>query len=323
MRKRGAVAISRTAQAHWGVIALLAVAPRVSAAQAAGADGPVILRTQNSVRGTGLNGAGAALMGDAASVFTNPTALAFAPHLSLEAGFFAGPFDSYQTTGALTFRIGQFSLGGGIKYFDFGSEPEVVPDPATGGITGQPTGGTVSAREFLGVGSMIYRYGLLAAGGSVKLVDQRVADLQDRGVSGDLGLTVALFDIAALGFAVQNVGGNWRSASPLTMPRLTRLGFTMNYVDPQETYRLLSTIELQWPAERRARFVVGVEGGVVVHGVGILARGGFGTREAGTDTSRLTAGLSVAFGGLTVDYAWEPVNLLGDGSQRVGLRLIL
>ena len=305
-----------------GGLAVLLLAGNARA-QAAGADGPVILRTQNSVRGTGLNGAGAALMGDAASVFTNPTALAFAPHLALEAGFFAGPFDSYQTTGALTFRLGQFSVGGGIKYFDFGSEPEIVPDPATGGITGLPTGGTVSAREFLGVGSLIYRWGLLAAGGSVKLVDQRVADIQERAVSGDLGLTVAVFDIAALGFAVQNVSGNWRSTSTLAMPRLTRLGFTMNYVDPQETYRLLSTFELQWPQERRARFVAGVEGGVVVHGIGMLGRGAYATREAGTDTSHLTVGLSIALGGLTVDYAYEPIDLLGDGSQRIGLRLIM
>jgi hypothetical protein len=292
-------------------------------AQAAGADGPVILRTQNSVRGAGLNGAGAALMGDAASVFTNPTGLAFAPHLALEAGFFAGPFESYQTTGALTFRLGQFSVGGGIKYFDFGSEPEVVPDPATGGVTGTATGATINAREFLGVGGLIYRWGLLAAGGSVKLVDQRVADLRERGVSGDLGLTVALFDIAALGFAVQNLSGNWRSASTMVMPRVTRLGFTMNYVDPQETYRLLSTVEAQWVQEQEARFVVGVEGGVVVRGVGILGRGGYGTKQPGADTSHFTVGLSVALGGLTVDYAYEPVDLLGDGSQRIGVRLIL
>jgi hypothetical protein len=164
---------------------------------------------------------------------------------------------------------------------------------------------------------------VLAAGGSVKLVDQRVADIQERAVSGDLGLTLAVFDIAALGFAVQNVSGNWRSTSTLAMPRLTRLGFTMNYVDPQETYRLLSTFEVQWPQERSARFVLGMEGGVVVHGIGILGRGGYGTREAGTDTSHFTAGLSLALGGLTVDYAYEPIDLLGDGSQRIGLRLIL
>jgi hypothetical protein len=292
-------------------------------AQVAGADGPVILRTQNSVRGTGLNGAGAALMGDASSVFTNPTGLAFAPHLALEAGFFAGPFDSYQTTGALTFRVGQFSVGGGIKYFDFGSEPEVVPDPATGGVTGTQTGGTVSAREFLGVGSLIYRWGLLAAGGSVKLVDQRVADVREHGVSGDLGLTVALFDIAALGFAVQNLSGNWQSASTMAMPRVTRLGFTMNYVDPQETYRLLSTVEAQWVQEQEARFVVGVEGGVVVRGVGLLGRAGYGTKQPGADNSHFTVGLSVALGGLTVDYAYEPVDLVGDGSQRIGVRMVL
>lgn len=312
-------------RARWviGLTAVAAALPPPASGQVAGVDGPVVLRTPSSVRAAGLNNAGAALMGDAGTVFANPAGLALIPHVGLELGYFGGALDAYQTTAALGVRLGQLNLGGGLKYYDFGTEPELVPDPATGGLTGTPTGASVSAHELLGVGSLIYRIGMLALGGSVKVVEQGIVDLQETGVSGDLGFAIAIFDIAAFGFAVQNVGGNWRELSPLVFPRLTRFGFTMNYVDPQETYRLLSTLELQWPAGRTTRFVAGVEGGVVVRGVGVLGRVAYGTREAGEDLSRLTLGASVTLGRLTVDYAYEPTNLLVDGSQRIGLRLAL
>jgi hypothetical protein len=302
---------------------LLTGLPVVALGQGPGADGPLILRTPHSVRASGLGGAGAALMGDAASVFANPAGLALVQHVALEGGFFGGPLDAYQTTAALGVRMAQFDLGVGLKYYDFGSEDEVVPDPATGGVTGVPTGGRVDAGEFLGVGSLVYRFGMLALGGSVKLARQRVAALEAQGVSADLGLAIAVFDILALGFAIQNLSGNWDETGGLAMPRLTRAGFTMNYVDPQETWRLLSTVELQWPEARSTRFVFGVEGGAVVKGVGILARTAYRSLEQGADVSHLTYGLSLTLARLTVDYAYEPTDLLGDGSQRIGVRLTL
>jgi hypothetical protein len=315
------------AAAHrgWGAApaaALLAVglAAGPATAQGAGADGPLVARTPHSVRAAGLGNAGAALLGDAASIFANPAGLALVRHVAVEAGYFGGPLEAYQAVGALGVRLAQFNLGFGIKHYDFGTEEEVVPDPATSGVTGIPTGASVSAREFLGNGTLVYRFGLLAVGASVKLLQQRVADLEARGVSGDVGMAIAVFDIMALGFAVQNVRGNWDEESAMVLPRLTRAGFTMNYVDPQETYRLLSTVELQWPAARPARFLLGVEGGFVARAVGVLGRTAYATREEGRDTSHFTFGLSVTLGDLTVDYAYEPNQLLGDGTQRIGLR---
>jgi hypothetical protein len=303
------------------VLALLGA--HAAAAQGPGADGPAVVQSPGSVRAVGLGGAGAALMGDAGAVFSNPAGLATIPHISLEGGFYGAPFDAYQVTGALGVRIGQFDLGFGLKNYDFGSEPEVVPDPATGGVTGMPTGQTVRARDLLAAGSLIYRIGIIAFGGTVKVVDQHVADLSDRGVSGDIGLALALFDIAALGFSVQNLGGDWRSASGIVLPRLSRLGFTMNYVDPQETFRLLSTVEWQWRAGEESRFVVGVEGGIVASKVGVLLRGAYGSRRTDAAPSAFTVGGSLTLDKLTLDYAYQPVDLLGGGSQRLGLRLVL
>jgi hypothetical protein len=307
-----------------GAVALLVLAPGAAAiAQSPGADGPAVLQSPGSVRAAGLQGAGAAILGDAAAIFANPAGLALVRRLSLEAGYFGAPFDAYQATGALAVRVGQVDVGFGLKHFDFGAEPEVTPDPVTGGVTGLPTGATIHARELLAVGSLVYRFGVLALGASVKGVDQQIGDFNDHGVSADLGAAIALFDLAALGFAVQNVSGNWDDQSVLVLPRLTRVGFTMNYTDPQETYRLLSTLEVQWPEGRTTRFVFGVEGGIVTGGVGLLARGAYGTQEADAATSRLSLGGSLTLGGMTVDYAYVPTDLMGGGSQRFGVRLSL
>jgi len=301
------------------IACLAALVPVEVAAQSTA--GMVVFQVPASVRAAGMGDAGAALMGDAGAVFANPAGLALVRHVALEASYHGAPFDAYQATAALGLRLGQLDIGGGFQYFAYGAEPEIVPDPATGGVTGIPTGATVAGREYLAVGTMIYRLGLLAFGGSLKSVGQRVSDLTDRGMTGDVGVAVALFDLAALGFAVQNVSGNWRDASALVLPRLTRLGFTMNYVDPQETFRLLSTVELQWPEAADTRVVFGVEGGVVVSGVGVLARGAYGSRPANATISRFSTGLSITVGGLTVDYAYTPMALLGGGEQHIGVRL--
>jgi hypothetical protein len=78
-----------------------------------------------------------------------------------------------------------------------------------------------------------------------------------------------------------------------------------------------------WPEARSTRFVFGLEGGAVVHGLGIIARTAYRSLEEGADVSHFTYGLSLTLARLTVDYAYEPTNLLGDGSQRIGLRLTL
>jgi hypothetical protein len=69
--------------------------------------------------------------------------------------------------------------------------------------------------------------------------------------------------------------------------------------------------------------VLGLEGGAVVKGVGILGRTAYRSLEDGADVSHFTFGLSLTLARLTVDYAFEPTDLLGDGHQRIGLRLTL
>ena len=276
---------------------------------------PAILALPGSVRSVGLHGAGAALVGDAGSVFSNPVGLATLRHIGLEATYRRMPYGAFAATGALGWRLSQFDVGGGIAYLSGDSVPAIGLAPAG---AGRPY-------EALGIGSLVYRFGLFAVGGSIKEVRRSTSGVVQRGRSGDLGVALAFFDIMAIGFSVQNVGGNWlsQSATTVAMPRLTRWGFTMNYSDPEETFRLMSTVEAQWPQGEPARWILGGEAGVVVYGVGLLARAAYQTRTAGTGWPHVTLGASLALTRLQIDYAYAARDPVGAPAHRLGVRLTL
>jgi hypothetical protein len=285
------------------------------AAQSVVPDELVVLRFPSTIRTAGFNGAGVALVGNAGAVFFNPAGLATIRHMAVEGALQSGPFAGEHSTAAIAWRLRQFDLGFGLSYFDYDQSPGVG-----GGFT-TPLGTPVDAREFLAVGSLVYRFGLLAIGGSGKWVSRNIDGVPETGVTGDLGLAIAIFDIMAIAFAVQNVGGNWSNTSTLQLPRLTRFGFTMNYVDPQGSFRLLSTMEWQWPAGGKSRFVLGGEGGVVLSGVGVVGRLGYGTRPEPTFRAGVTYGATLELGALDIDFAYDPHDLLNDPSRRIGMRL--
>src|SRR5205809_473163 len=142
--------------------------------------------------------------------------------------------------------------------------------------------------------------------------------------AGDVGLASAVFDLMALGVSVQNIGGDFGpTAGGLHLPRRTRAGFTLNYVDPQGTLRLLTTVEGQWPAGGGSAFVVlGLESGVVTGGMGVLGRVGYVGHSGVTSASPFTAGASVELGRLHVDYAYRTDDALG-ARHRMGLGWML
>jgi hypothetical protein len=137
----------------------------------------------------------------------------------------------------------------------------------------------------------------------------------------DAGIALAFFDIAALAFSIQNVGGNWIDSTAVTLSRLSRLGFTMNYVDPLESFRLLSTIEVQWPEGESARAVIGGEAGIVLSGVGIVGRVGYAGRTAPSSNANITFGGTLTLGRFLLDYAYRPDDLNGEDAHIAGLRM--
>ena len=278
----------------------------------------VVALLPGSTRSAGLGGAGAALVGDAGAIFANPAGLATIRHVAAEGSYEPYLAGTVFSTAAVAVRLGRITWGAGAQALDYGSEPIIVPDSSTGGRRGSPTGGTFSAADLLAVSSFVYRRGMIALGVSGKYARQQIGSYAADAWAGDAGLAIAVFDIFALGASVQNIGGDFGNGARL--PRRTRVGVMLNYVDPQGTMRLLSTLEGQWTPGRPAVLVQGVEGGVVTGGVGLVGRLGYTTRSPTSDASRFTVGGGIELGRLHFDYAYQGFDVLGGGTHRVGVR---
>jgi len=250
-----------------------------------------------------MAGVGVALVGDAGSVFINPSGLATIKVLSLEGAFSPMPAGANLWQGAGAFRVGQFNFGAGAAYL-------LLPD--TSAYTDNVTW----------VGSADYRYGLLALGLSGRYVSVTDTSGQvNRAFTTDAGFTLAVFDIMALAVSVQSVGNKKISGLGVELPTATHLGYLLNFVDPQGTGRLFGTIEWVWTEGQSTRFLVGVEGGAVLKGVGVVLRTGYGPPPLGSGGGRWTVGGGVVLGRLGLDYSYQAKNLFGDAVHSFGLRL--
>ena len=250
-----------------------------------------------------MAGAGVALVGDAGSVFINPAGLATIKVLSLEGAYSPMPDGVTLWQGAGAFRLGQFNFGAGAAYL-------TLPD--TSGFSENSTW----------VGSGDYRYGMLSLGASGRYVSVTdSAGETSATFTADAGFTLAVFDIMALAVSVQSIGQSKVSGLGVELPATTHLGYTLNFVDPQGTGRLLATIEWVWTEDQDTRFLVGVEGGAVLKGVGLVGRVGYGPAPLGPTGSRWTVGAGLVVGRLGLDYAYQAQNLFGEGIHAFGLRL--
>jgi hypothetical protein len=302
----------------WAVSAAVVLAAQPLNRLAAQTEGSVLTALPGTTRSAALAGAGVALVGDAGDMFANPAGIATIHHLSLEGSYEPYLAGSAISTAALALRVSRLTWGFGAQTLDYGSEPEIVPDPTTGGRRGMPTGASFHPYEALATTSLVYRHSLAAIGVNVKYNRQQMGAEVSDAWAGDVGIAVAVFDIMAFGLSVQNLGGDLGNGALL--PRRTRAGLTLNYTDPEGTFRLLTTLEGQWTRDHSAVLVQGIEGGIVTSGVGLVGRIGYATRAAVSDASRFTFGGGIVLGRLAMDYAFQSYDVLGGGTHRVGLR---
>jgi len=265
---------------------------------------PVILSYPANVRSAGLAGAGVAMTGYAGSVFNNPSGLAPIRSLSLEATFARLPDRSTYLMGAAAARVGQFNLGGGYRYLRFPTDHPIYDN-------------------LTWVGTGVYRRGGVSLGTSAKYVSlEDSAGTITRSLTADVGATVALFDIAALAVAVDNVGDWSVSNGGLRLPRSWYLGFSFNLLDTFSNGRLLATVETIWAEDQRRRTVLGLEAGAVFYGVGVVARIGHGAQpgDPTRSLSRTAYGGSLVLGEARLDYAYQERSHLGHGVHLFGVR---
>ena len=298
-------------------------------AQGVASTAGALLEMPATPRALALQGAYASVVGDEGSIFVNPAGMAPIHHLALGVSYEQGVFGTKLTTGAFALRVGRhFDVGFGLMYLDFGGDSVIVPDPAFGGDRGIATGGLISAWNGLAVGAVAYRRGMLSLGASVKALHELIgggpANYSTTRIAGDLGFAVAVFDLISFGAVMQNIGGSAKasdgSAAPL--PRTTRVGFTLNFIDPQGTARLMATTDWVKPPGGNAYWALGFEGGMVANGLGILGRLGISAGRAATDRRGYSLGAGLIVKGLRLDYAWQPYGALAASEQRVGFRWI-
>jgi hypothetical protein len=266
---------------------------------------PTILSLPGSVRIAGLGGAGAAVNGDAGSIFINPAGLATIRNIAIEGAFQRYPDGSFETMGAAAFRAFQFDLAGAYHYLNF-SDSSSVKD------------------NWVWLGSAVYRFGIIAAGGTFKYVslEDSAGNVRRAGTM-DAGFGIHIFDILTVAFATRNVADTRLSGAPLKLPLSDHLAFALNFVDPQETARLLGTVEVVWTRGQERRTIVAAEAGAVYRGVGFVGRIGYGATPAGSGQKEVSLGGGVVLSRLRLDYAWQQRTRLGDHVHRFGFRFTL
>lgn len=272
---------------------------------AQGAPAPLILALPVSVRAAGLGGEGTALSGDASSTFINPAGLATIHHIAIEGAAQRYPDGSVEGLAAGGFRLLQFDLGGGIHYLRF-SDTSAVKD------------------NLQWTGSAVYRFGLLALGGTLKYVSlEDSAGEVRRSATTDAGLGIHIFDLLTIAFAIRNIGSWEVTGGPLALPVSKHAAFAFNIVDPQETARLLTTLEVVWTEDAKRRTVMGLEAGAVVGKVGLVGRVGYGAAPASSGEKEMSLGAGLVLSRFNIDYAWQQRTALGRDVHRLGLRFTL
>jgi hypothetical protein len=299
-------------------VLLVWLAAALAAPAASQTEGSVLAVIPASTRAVALGGAGAALVGDAGALFSNPAGIATVRRVAVEVAYERYLAGTALSSGAVAVRLGRFDWGFGAQALDYGSEAVIVPDSSTGGRRGIATGGEFRPVDLLAATTLVFRRGLLAVGASAKYATQAIGGTTQDAWAGDVGIALAVFDIMAFGAAVKNIGGDLGNGGRL--PRSAAVGLTLNYTDPQGTFRLLTTAEAQWG--EGTTWIVAAEGGVVfggAAGAGLVGRIGYAKRPDDVAGSPVTAGAGVALGRLQLDYAYRAFAALG-GTHRIGLR---
>jgi hypothetical protein len=301
--------------------------PRPLPAQGGGGSG-AILEIPATARALGLGNAYVAVVGDEGSVFVNPAGMAPVRRIVIGGSFEEDFLGARYTSAAGVMRVGRFDVGLGAALLQFGGDSVVVP-AAPGSDFGTPTGATIEAFSFLGVGALAYRRGMISLGASGKFLRQSISDgggepVSSNGVTGDAGFAIAVFDIMALGMVVQNVAGSMTGAGgSRRLPRTTRAGLTINFVDPQGTLRLMTTTDWISPPGGDSHWVVALEGGAIHGGVGVVGRAGVAMGRARTDRQPISFGAGLVFPALRLDWGYQGWGATGESSHRFGLRWIL
>ena len=310
---------------RWSLLAVAAACGVALAAQRAGAQGgrhaALVLELPASSRALALGGAAAALAEDDASLFSNPAQLASS--LGASGSLSLQQYLQSSTLAALSVAIpaGHGTAGFGVQLLDYGSEAEIVPDPAFGGERGLATGGQVSASDLAVTAGYGMSLGRVRLGASTKLVQQRIAGLTGSAGAVDIGAAVDAPYGLTLAASVQHIGSTLSIAGERApLPRTIRFGGALA-LPRTGPLSMLATGEMRQIPGSGVRLGGGAEGNWSTgNGVVLTARLGVQDRPEGSAANRLTIGGGVRGGHVGLDYAYQGYETVGGAAHRVGAR---
>jgi hypothetical protein len=315
----------RAARALLALVVLLptpaALASAQSVERANGEAGAMVLQLTAVPRAAALGGALVASTG-VASVFANPagaiTIERLEAHLSGQT-LFEGARAGAVAAGLRRRRL---SVVLGAQYLDLGSIEEVVCNGCGG--SGTPTGRTLGASERAFSLAAALAVGAWASVGlSLHHYATTLAEASGGSLSFSAGARVRLRERLAAGASLQYIGGSAEVggyAAPL--PRTVRLGVEWRPVAPTHP-RWHALIAADYATMRGApgRFGGGLELGIVRSASTVRALGRLGYAPTGGGdfaTGALSVGAGLRLRGVSLDYAYQPSDILG-GVHRVGI----
>lgn len=239
----------------------------------AGQSGWQFLKINGDSRQAALGGAFTAISnGDANSVFGNPASLADVENIDVQLNVLEWIADINYQSIAAAYSLGDLGVVGvSLAMLDYGDIPETINAPSgNGGTNPQLTGSNFSANDY--VVGFTYSKKItdnLSVGGSIRYMEQNIAELSMSNWSMDIGtMYYTGFRSLRIAITARNFGpdsrfGGWSEeyqteSDYVRMPLDFRAGLAMDFFDEEGSPHLLTAIvEGDHPNDGTEKFHIG------------------------------------------------------------------
>ena len=252
-------------------------------------------------KAAGMGEAYSAICADSSAVYWNPAALINGNATSIVLMHTAYLSDLFYDWASLSFALGNFRIGTGVTYFSGGSVP-------TYDLLGNSTG-SISPYDMSAALSLAYDFGGFGIGVTGKYISLNLGDTAST-FTGDAGLfsTFSLNGGAKINAAivVSNFTGSVKFITDTeNLPMNLRFGLG---IIPLKGLTISGDYNM--PSDNAGYYCLGAEIGLGLdQSSKLFLRGGYNNRST---LGGLSLGIGVAFGELSIDYAYIPYSDAGN-----------